>query len=183
MQQPWATLIAIGAKRVETRSWFTSYRGPLAIHAARTVGFTDLHLGPWRWQHFGSHGGCLSREEPRTILYPSLGAVVAMCQLLDVVPITAQPTGEVSVAPDEDGNIRLWQRFEVNAGGGGWVGEAAWSSEREDGWTAPNEAAFGDFTPGRYAWLLADVMPLDPSIPAKGRQGLWTWDEYPGGAT
>ena len=32
--QPWATLIALGYKRVETRSWGTSYRGTLAIHAA-----------------------------------------------------------------------------------------------------------------------------------------------------
>jgi hypothetical protein len=33
--QPWASLIAVGAKRIETRSWATSYRGPLAIHAAK----------------------------------------------------------------------------------------------------------------------------------------------------
>ena len=33
--QPWATLIAIGAKKIETRSWSTNYRGPLAIHAAK----------------------------------------------------------------------------------------------------------------------------------------------------
>jgi hypothetical protein len=33
--QPWATLIAIGAKTIETRSWATDYRGPLAIHAAK----------------------------------------------------------------------------------------------------------------------------------------------------
>jgi len=35
--QPWATLIAIGAKRFETRSWPTKHRGPLAIHAAKKV--------------------------------------------------------------------------------------------------------------------------------------------------
>lgn len=34
--QPWASLIAVGAKRFETRSWPTRYRGPIAIHAART---------------------------------------------------------------------------------------------------------------------------------------------------
>lgn len=33
--QPWATLIAIGAKKVETRSWHTSYRGTIYIHAAK----------------------------------------------------------------------------------------------------------------------------------------------------
>ena len=35
LTQPWATLVAIGAKRIETRSWDTRYRGPLAIHAAK----------------------------------------------------------------------------------------------------------------------------------------------------
>lgn len=35
LTQPWATLVAIGAKRIETRSWGTSYRGPLVIHAAK----------------------------------------------------------------------------------------------------------------------------------------------------
>lgn len=35
--QPWATLIAIGAKKFETRSWPTKYRGPLAIHAGKKI--------------------------------------------------------------------------------------------------------------------------------------------------
>ena len=33
--QPWATLLAEGIKKNETRSWSTSIRGPVAIHAAR----------------------------------------------------------------------------------------------------------------------------------------------------
>lgn len=37
LTQPWATLVALGEKKIETRSWYTSYRGPLAIHAA--IGF------------------------------------------------------------------------------------------------------------------------------------------------
>lgn len=41
--QPWATLMALGHKRIETRSWSTPYRGPLVIHAAKTLqGFADL---------------------------------------------------------------------------------------------------------------------------------------------
>ncbi len=35
LTQPWASLVALGEKRIETRSWQTHYRGPLAIHAAR----------------------------------------------------------------------------------------------------------------------------------------------------
>lgn len=34
LTQPWAHLVAIGAKRLETRSWSTRYRGLVAIHAA-----------------------------------------------------------------------------------------------------------------------------------------------------
>lgn len=33
--QPWASLIAAEAKKIETRSWKTQYRGPLAIHASK----------------------------------------------------------------------------------------------------------------------------------------------------
>ena len=35
LTQPWATLVVTGAKRFETRSWTTTYRGPLLIHAAK----------------------------------------------------------------------------------------------------------------------------------------------------
>jgi hypothetical protein len=37
VQQPWAWCIAAGVKLVENRTWATSYRGPLAIHAGKTV--------------------------------------------------------------------------------------------------------------------------------------------------
>jgi hypothetical protein len=37
IQQPFASLVVHGLKRYETRSWPTSYRGPLAIHASRIV--------------------------------------------------------------------------------------------------------------------------------------------------
>ena len=34
LTQPWATLVATGAKKLETRSWRTYHQGPLLIHAA-----------------------------------------------------------------------------------------------------------------------------------------------------
>jgi hypothetical protein len=34
IRQPWATLVILGAKRVENRSWPTDHRGPLLIHAS-----------------------------------------------------------------------------------------------------------------------------------------------------
>lgn len=33
--QPWASLLVSGQKKYETRSWATSYRGLIAIHAAK----------------------------------------------------------------------------------------------------------------------------------------------------
>jgi hypothetical protein len=33
--QPWAALMMLNKKRNETRPWYTKYRGPLAIHAAK----------------------------------------------------------------------------------------------------------------------------------------------------
>ena len=33
--QPWASLIVLGYKKIETRSWSTNYRGQIVIHAAK----------------------------------------------------------------------------------------------------------------------------------------------------
>lgn len=38
------------------------------------------------------------------------------------------------------------------------------------------ERAFGDYSPGRYAWKLADVRRLEEPIAVAGRQGLWNWE-------
>jgi activating signal cointegrator 1 len=42
--QPWATLVAIGAKKIETRSWNTKYRGPLLIHASKKMDKSQKEL-------------------------------------------------------------------------------------------------------------------------------------------
>jgi len=34
IRQPWATLIVRGVKNIENRSWATSYRGPVLVHAS-----------------------------------------------------------------------------------------------------------------------------------------------------
>ena len=39
----------------------------------------------------------------------------------------------------------------------------------------PMERALGDFTLGRYAWEFHGRVAADPSVPAKGMQGLWEW--------
>jgi hypothetical protein len=33
--QPWATLVVLGVKQIETGSWSTAHRGPLLTHASK----------------------------------------------------------------------------------------------------------------------------------------------------
>lgn len=44
VQQPYASLIASGEKWIENRSWHTNYRGPLAIHAAKSSKYIKSKL-------------------------------------------------------------------------------------------------------------------------------------------
>ena len=37
IKEPYVTPIGLGKKHYETRSWPTSYRGPIYIHTAKTV--------------------------------------------------------------------------------------------------------------------------------------------------
>ena len=36
---------------------------------------------------------------------------------------------------------------------------------------------YGDFSVGRYLWLLIDVEVVEPPVPARGYQGFWEWNE------
>jgi hypothetical protein len=38
-----------------------------------------------------------------------------------------------------------------------------------------NEIMFGDWTPGRYAWELANVIMLPAPVKTRGQQRLWDW--------
>lgn len=86
--QPWATLIAIGAKKIETRSWLTRYRGPLAIHAAKT--FPKWALEACYDPRFAA---ALSGQSIET------GRVLAVCRLADCFPVCA--LGPSPLAEDE----------------------------------------------------------------------------------
>ena len=38
----------------------------------------------------------------------------------------------------------------------------------------PHEADFGDFSDGRFGFVLDNVRPIEPPIPARGMLGFWT---------
>ena len=138
MTQPWASLVAIGENRIETRSWSTRYRGPLAIHAAKA---------------FPADARALCRRQPyRAVLarhgYGSaadlpLGSVIATTVLEEVI------------AFDRD-SLRKTR-------------EAA-----RRGLLPEHEADFGDFSPGRFGFVLGPVRRLAVPVPARGMLGLWT---------
>ncbi len=44
LRQPWAGLLVLGIKQMETRSWNTKYRGRLYIHASASMSREELRL-------------------------------------------------------------------------------------------------------------------------------------------
>jgi hypothetical protein len=141
LTQPWATLVAVGENSIETRSWGTSYRGPLSIHSAK--GFPRdarelCRMSPYR--------EVLTRHGYADALSLPLGAVIAVAELVDVMKFTRGTLRDVRTR----------------------------AKSRE---LPPHEADFGDFSPGRYGWVLKDVRALREPVPARGMLGLWEVSE------
>lgn len=146
--EPYATLIALGKKKIETRSWGTDYRGPLAIHAAK--GFTRDDY---------THARHLSEEydlpelrdftnEFRDPVHAAFattrGHIVAIATLASVVDLGRVETGHRF----SDGDV-----------------------------VTPLEWALGFYGRGRRGFLLAEVRSLlHNPIAAKGALGLWEVD-------
>lgn len=119
--QPWASAIALGHKRVETRHWSTAYRGPIAIHAAK------------RWTPDQREFSAIERALGRLPGRLPLGAFVATAVLSDI-----RSSDELKLTVDAI------------------------------------ERRYGNYEPGRFGWLLTDIVPLAEPIPAVGRQSIWT---------
>lgn len=144
--QPWATLIAIGAKKYETRSWMAYHRGMIAIHASarwnrdlarlcRVQPFMSaLFNAGYRVEHswMGPKGSVGDYGLP-------LGCIVGVARL-DV----CSPTSDVH------GNLHKWM------------------SELER-----VERSFGDFSPGRHAYRLDDDVRLERPIVLRGHMRIW----------
>jgi hypothetical protein len=185
--QPWASLIALGVKTIETRSWATKYRGPLGIHAAKHRWESyDTLIGDYqviglRNDHDALFGPDVDGKGRPRVDMP-LGAIVATCELVDCLPVErartldeiyeeaakraptdrhlGEPCAVVHIANDRKPHLQLR------------VGNAVLRHVSD----ASDQLPYGDFAPGRFAWLLADIKPLDPPVPATGHQGLWNWE-------
>lgn len=152
LTQPWAQLIAVHAKKIETRSWPTSFRGVLAIHAAKGLGAVGGKRGLKE----------LCGEEPFcSVLTEAIEAHERRYWrgegvLKKMVDHPFMPFGAlVAVA-------RL-VRCEST------VGSAVWKPR-----PGTNEYAFGNYDPGRFMWMLEEVEPLPVPVRCNGALGLWT---------
>lgn len=157
--QPWATLIGLREKRIETRGWYTDKRGWIAIHAAKTKrGMDELpgdcdgkHEDGWTYGYIGERDGgwmyqaIYRRDDARLVPltnlddyeeHPlSLGAIVAVARLVACEKMTPEL-------------IRL---------------------------VPQPERSYGLYEPGRYMWMLEDAKMLPEPVPCRGSQGWFEW--------
>ncbi len=138
VMNPWATLIRVGAKRIETRSYDPKYRGWLLIHASARMNAEAERVCQWDIVRAALNRNGVYRAEQ---MYN--GCIVAKVMLDEVVRV------EQCVVDSED------------------VAHISITVEEE---------AFGDYSPGRFAWVLSDLRVLDTPIPARGQLGLWNYD-------
>ena len=135
LHEPWAALVAMDAKRFETRSWapapgLLKPGDYLAIHASlQSWPQTARDLG--RAAAASLKMNCL-RAGVNTDVHLTYGCVVAVTRYLGAVQTD-------SMEPSEQ------------------------------------EAMFGDWRLGRWAWQLELVERIEPPVLATGHQKLWWW--------
>jgi len=160
--QPWASLIACGAKKFETRSWETNYRGPIAIHAAsksiKSILKECFPLGEWSYHPSYEAKSRFLNAVGFALMTPidtlPLGSIVAIAELVGCYKIydTVDNGVHIVKCPDTSYNF---DKVEFIRG---------------------NEILFGDWTKGRFAWEFSKMSMFPEPIPAKGKQGLWNWE-------
>lgn len=188
VRQPWATLIAIGIKTIETRP--APPNGPMrpqgvrglpglplergeriAIVAGATPGTAvgeDLGDSGWYYESTAGDPSCVVNWKlPAEFHDAPLGAVVCTVQVDDALPIVdGHPPSHAEITKE---------------GPPYWNGTHRWLAAPPNLWRTsksvpmPNDAdqlPLGDYTPGRWGWLLSDPQPCTP-VPCKGRQGVF----------
>lgn len=164
--QPWASLIACGAKPYETRSWappIDLIGRTIAIHAAKKI---DKEAARFAEEIcYGQHGHGLDDR-----LEASWGGDLTSDRLMGRFGNTIMPIGCVVCTATLKGAFQLGETL------GGKI--ASVIRVRSDlpmprGGFAVEVDEFGDYAAGRWAWLLSDVKPTIPLSPARGAQGFF----------
>ena len=148
VREPWASLIANGVKQIETRHWYP----PRHIVGQRIAIHASKGLSE------GEIGWFL--ETPAA--YDALTEVM-WCGGGSVATAFPATRGRV-LATATLTDVLIFTHINVSK----IIAEFGASID---------ELQFGDFSAGRYGWMLTDVQPLPEPIPARGQQGLWEWQE------
>ena len=108
LHQPWASLIAQGLKKYETRSWSTNYRGPLLICSAKLKEELDQRSRySWLADEYN-----LNLEDFESLRF---GCAIALVELTDCIKM-------------DEAFIQSQSQLEIDCGG--WaVGRYAWKLE------------------------------------------------------
>ena len=101
IKEPYATLIYKQLKHIETRSWKTSYRGKLYIHASLTKSTKELEACPKVKNYY--------REEEL-----NYGCIICSCNLVDCVYMDEDYVKKIKNTSEYDMGI-----FEI--GRYGWI--------------------------------------------------------------
>lgn len=88
LTEPYATLIKIGKKKIETRSWKTSYRGKLYIHASSTK----------IPKEYKNNTELMSLVNVNNLNY---GHIICSCDLVDCIEMTDEFIEKVKKNSDE----------------------------------------------------------------------------------
>jgi hypothetical protein len=157
LTQPWASLVVCGAKEIETRSWPCPRHvigRRIAIHAAKGIKRGELIALAATWNFRGALIEKLGRMgDPRD-------------------PFKALPFGAVIGTA----RIHSCERTESLTVGVLDTRRAP-AGEAVDSLYSWTERMFGNYAPGRWAWLLDDAEEFEKPISTKGALGLWEWKE------
>ena len=82
LKEPFATLISVGIKKTETRSWRTNYRGEIYIHAGIKKPNYD-----YKTEDF--------KKIADKYNYDKLGYIICKCKLVDCIEMTEEYINEM----------------------------------------------------------------------------------------
>lgn len=154
--QPWASLMAIGEKTIETRSaacwWAINHRGPLLIHAAKNWNKQVHEAIEDAWGNRRDHGDWA--EIAKALSLNCYETLDDLCCGSILCTVNVFGCGPILPADNKSGwKIQLDKITSMDV--------------------EPRDLPFGDFRQGRLGIVTSNVTRFHQPIPYRGQQGLF----------